>query len=176
MLLDERSEPSVRQVLGRLLAGSARADLAVAHVRLEGLDLSGGELTRLQLCRVLVGRLDAGTLAEVNPGGNAAKTARLRALLEFLESGRVEVRAAGAAAWSPDFSILASGERAVLLVGGHYFARPEPAGGAVLTCVTDHAQAAARARARFEELWQRGYDVLDVVREAVAAGLPRTPR
>ena len=172
LLLDEQSEPSVRQLLGRLMAGAERADFAIARVRLAGLDLSPHELGGMRACRVLLGRFDAGTLADVqSPAGAAERGAAPRGLCAFLGSGRVQVRAAGVAAWTPDFSILHGSAGAVALIGGHYFARPEPAGGAVLTCATADAEAVRRAGERFEELWSLGYDVLDVVRDAVAAGL-----
>ena len=163
-LIDERSIPSVRQVLGDLMAHSVAAEFAVAKLRIAGLDLGAAELGNLQSCRLLLGRLDADTLADV-PAGLAS--GHLPALRRFLNSGRVEIRAAGAGAWSPDFSILQTSEGDRLLVGGHYFGRPEPAGGAVFTCILRSPPAIRRARRRFMHLWNAGYDVLPIIRGAL---------
>ena len=163
-LIDEGSVPSVRQLLGDLLAHSVTAEFAVAKLRIAGLDLGVAELGNLESCRLLLGRLDAETLADV-PGGPAS--AHISALRRFLDSGRVEIRAAGAGAWSPDFSILQTSDGDRLLVGGHYFGRPEPAGGAVFTCILRSPPAIRRARQRFTHLWNAGYDVLPVIRGAL---------
>ena len=163
-LIDEATVPSVRQVLGDLLAQSLMADFAVAKVRLAGLDLQAAELGSLHSCRLLLGRLDAETLADV-PGGPTVH--HIPALRRFLDSGRVEIRAAGAGVWSPDFSILQTAEGARLLVGGHYFGRPEPAGGTVFTCILRSPAAIGRARHRFMQLWNAGYDVLPIIRSAL---------
>ena len=163
-LIDEASVPSVRQVLGDLMARSTMAEFAVAKLRLAGLDLGAAELGNLQSCRLLLGRLDADTLADV-PGGPASS--HLTALRRFLDSGHVEIRAAGAGAWSPDFSILQTTDGDRLLVGGHYFGRPEPAGGTVFTCILTSPMAVRRARQRFAHLWDAGYDVLPVIRGAL---------
>lgn len=163
-LIDEASVPSVRRVLGDLLTRSVMADFAVAKVRLAGLDLQETELKTLQSCRLLLGRLDAETLADIRTGPAARHVPALR---RFLDSGRVEIRAAGAGAWSPDFSILQTIDGARLLVGGHYFGRPEPAGGAVFTCVLTTPAAVGRARHRFLQLWDAGYDVLPIIRGAL---------
>jgi hypothetical protein len=60
---------------------------------------------------------------------------------------------------------------ATVLLGAHYFGRPEPAGGAVFTCALSDAQAESALSRRFDELWDRGYDVLEVVQAAIRVGL-----
>src|SRR5690606_30543068 len=62
ILLDDRSTPPLRTLIGALLARAQTADFAISRMRLDGLDLGGGELARLERCRVLLGRLDARTL------------------------------------------------------------------------------------------------------------------
>lgn len=170
MLVDDRARPTFRERLGHALAGAAEADFAVARIRLAAIDLTDRETARVRRCRVLVGRLDAEALVRTGdqaPGGGAP--AALRA---FLDSGRLEVRAAGLEVWTPDFSILRglrdAPHDALVVVGAHYFARPFTNGGPAFTCMLAGREAADRATRRFEELWRKGYDVADIVREALA--------
>lgn len=175
LLLDEQREPSVRRLLGRLLARAHEADFAVARIRIAAIDLEPAELARVRRCRVLVGRFDATTIAEAAYAVHLPIRRRnLEVLLGFVDSGQVEVRAAGPDAWSPDFSVLRGPHRlvpgcvhTVAVVGAHYFAKPFPVGGPALTCVVRGRAAAARLRARFDEVWHRGHDVLPVVREGL---------
>ncbi len=173
LLLDDRADPPLRNLIGALLARATTADFAISRMRLDGLDLGGGELSRIERCRVLLGRLDARALEELM-GGDSHGPARhhhLRALREFLASGRVEVRAAGVVAWNPDFSILDglhdAPAKAIALVGAHYFLRPFPIDGVAFTMSITAPPAVARVRERFEELWDQGYDVGEVVRAAL---------
>jgi hypothetical protein len=170
LLLDDRVDPPLRVRIGELLASTTTADFAISRMRLDGLDLGGGELGRIQRCRVLLGRLDARTL-EVLMGGNQSGTARphhLRGLRDLLISGRVEVRAAGVVAWNPDFSIFGglhgSPASAVALVGAHYFMRPFPIDGVALTMMITAPAPIRHLQRRFDELWEEGYDVGEVVR------------
>jgi hypothetical protein len=102
MLLHEGGAPSVREVIGGLLGAATHADLAVSHVRLDAVELRSDETTRLTRCRFLLQRLDASAVTDFGAG---AGNDRLRALFDFVASGRVEVRSAGLAAWLPDFSV-----------------------------------------------------------------------
>ena len=163
-LIDESTVPSVRQVLGGCLERSESADFAVARVRLAGIDLEPEEFYRLHTCRLLLGRFDADTLAEMTSGPARDHVEGLR---RFLATGRLHIRAAGVGAWSPDFSIIQTTDGPRLLVGGHYFGRPEPAGGTVFTCVLSEPDAVDRARERFGQLWEAGYDVIPVIRAAL---------
>lgn len=173
LLMDDRADPPLRDLIGGLLARATTADFAISRMRLDGLDLGGGELGGIQRCRVLMGRLDARALDELMGGNNpgSARLHHLQALREFLASGRVEIRAAGVVAWNPDFSIL-DGLRdapasAIALVGAHYFLRPYPIEGVALTMMIRAPTAIGRLRARFDELWEEGYDVGEVVRAAL---------
>jgi hypothetical protein len=173
ILLDDRTDPPLRTLIGTLLARATTAEFAISRMRLDGLDLGGGELSRIQRCRVLLGRLDARALEELMGGDHhgPARRHHLRALREFLSSGRVEVRASGVIAWNPDFSILGglhdAPAEAVALVGAHYFLRPFPIDGVALTTMITAPGTVDRVRTRFEELWEEGYDVGDVVRAAL---------
>lgn len=74
------------------------------------------------------------------------------------------------------------GPSVLCAVGAIYFGRPRLAVGPSLTVVTSDPEAARRAGARFDELWERAHDVLpaivDVLDRAhgVAAGLPADRR
>jgi hypothetical protein len=172
-LVDDRSDPPLRNVIGALLGTAGRADFAVGNVRLGAIDLTDSELERVCACRLLMDRLDIDMLAEtaevIGLGGRLSRN--LRTLHAFTLSGRLQVRAAGSLRWSPDFSVmheLPESPRTqgggACLVGAHYFSRPVAVHGASFTCVLADAQAIAAATARFEELWADGYDVLPVIR------------
>lgn len=104
LLIDDAAQPSLRVHIGRLLSTCARADIAVSHVRLPALDLTANETRRVQHCRILLGRLEARALMDFGFVDEHSDE-RLHTLLQFLGSGRVEIRSAGLGAWSPDFSI-----------------------------------------------------------------------
>jgi hypothetical protein len=179
-LLDEEGTPSARQVIGSLLAAATHAEIAVSHVRLGAIDLVDTETGRVQQCRVLLDRLDAGSLASL--AGHAVERAErdALALLRFITSDRVELRSAGISSWRPDFSIYRglsacrpghdarapARTRAACLVGAHYFGQPPAA--PAFTCLIDDAAAVDVALRRFEQLWLRSHDVSDVVIAAVA--------
>ncbi len=170
-LLDERSQPPLRAVLGRLLSRASHASFAIRRVRIAGLDLSAAELGPLQSCRVLVGRLDAGALFDT-PGPGA--TDALERLLRFARSGRLYVRSAPVSAWSPDFSVLQrigatdpASATGVCIVGCHYFREPDPPDGPALTTLLTAPSAVRLALRRFEALWALGYDVLPAVEESI---------
>jgi len=173
--IDERSEPAFRQRLGRLLRGAHRADFAVARIRIAGIDLDDDEIGNLDRCRVLVAHLNADTLAEAADAGMLRPEHRrnVAVLLRFLDSGRLQLRAAGPGAWVPDFSVM-HGDHDTLILGAHYFGKPYLAVGPSFTCFTDKIHAVHGAARRFEELWQDGRDVLPAIRGtlewALAAG------
>src|SRR5512147_1787924 len=134
VVLDEAATPPLRLVIGSLLSRAVRADVAVEHVRLAHLDLTAPELRHVH-CRLLLGRLDVDALSDLAVATRAARP--LRAIGEFLESGRLEVRAAGLLRWRPDFSVfeLPAPDGPVSLVGALYFSDAAVAGGPALTCV-----------------------------------------
>ena len=158
-LFDGRGEPSFGEFLGRELALSEEACFAIRRIRLARLDLSSMAWAGLRRCRVLLSRLDADSL----DFGRLAP-ARAAAFLELATSGKLDIRAAGLAAWEPDFSVLGRhGYPRVVIVGCHRFAAVEPTEGPYLACATRDPAVARAALARFEEIWSRGYDALEAV-------------
>lgn len=160
---------SLRQRIGALLAGARSADFAVARIRLAGIDLSAAELAGVERCRVLLGELDASTLADAAESGVVpARRAALGRLLAFARSGRLQVRSAGLGAWMPDFAIIgAPTGPPTTLLGAIYLGPPYLTVGPSLTCVTHSPMAAALAAPRFDELWERGHDVLPAIIEVL---------
>jgi len=191
VLLDESRPPSVREVIGRLLRRAHRADFAVARIRLSAVDLTAVEIAGVERCRVLVGRLDANAIV----AGDGVPERDVAGLIEFIMSGRAEIRAGAGASWVPDFSVLhdieiggtaaarpsTGGPRTAgaCLLGAHFFAPPFAVTGPAFTALlTDPASVAAASR-RFEALWDAGYDVGPVVasmllERASSAGDART--
>lgn len=168
MLIDEVSQPTLRERIGGLLSTCTYAEIAVANIRLAALDLAEHEIRTVRLCRILIARLDARALTDFGHA-DPVLDGRLRTLLSFLESRRVEVRSAGLGAWAPDFSIyrgLPDGGSACL-IGAHYFREPPSLTGPSLTALMSDAPSVAAAQARFEMLWRRSHDVLEPVVTAV---------
>lgn len=163
VVADERDPVPVRSRIGSLLAGAARADFAVARIRLAALDLTAAEVAGVRECRVLIGRLDAGMLLDAREGAPEGAAERLAVLRAFADSGRLAVRSAGVAGWMPDFSIF-HGRTPSALLGAHYFGAPEPLVGPSFTAVLGDPAAVALLATRFEELWDRGHDVLPAIR------------
>jgi hypothetical protein len=166
IMLDEKSRPPLREVLGRLISAAAQADLAVAHVRLAAIDLTAGEASGMGRCRFLLDRLEAADLSHI---GRGADRTHLHRLLELLNAGHVEIRSAGLGAWTPDFSVFrglpGDGPESsdVCLVGAHYFHQPPVAAGPSLTCVLSEPHTVALAERRFSRLWQQAHDVQPAV-------------
>lgn len=163
-LLDEGTAPPLRLVLGTLLSRADHADVAIAQVRLAHVDLVELELQRVR-CRLLLGHLDVAALAALGPSSAEAR-GRLLAIARFLDSGRLDIRAAGLLRWKPDFSVyrLPAPHDAVALVGAHYFIDPDVVGGPALTCVLRTPVSVQRVQRRFAELWHQARDVREVVR------------
>ena len=158
-VLDEFTTPSMRETFSALMRTSAHVDLAVAHMRLSGLDVRGDETTRLRRLRVVMGKLDAEALLQTQ-SRPLDQLQRLRALAG---SGLLEVRAVPRFLWRPDFSVF----DAAALVGAHYSELPYPNDGIALTCVITEPNAIRRCARRFEQMWELGYDVLPVVVETL---------
>jgi hypothetical protein len=172
-LLDETSRPPLRVVLGGSLARCSDASFAIRRVRLAGIDLSPAELGPLRTCRVLIGRLDAGSLHDV-PAGAEARGPALERLLHFAASGRLAVRSAPTTGWNPDFSVLqgvagANGAAPsdLCIVGCHYFYEPDPPDGPALTTILTAPASVQLALRRFDTLWESAYDVLPAVAHAL---------
>jgi hypothetical protein len=172
VLLDELSRPELRDVIGRLLGAADAVAIAVAQVRLAAVDLTAAETGHVRQCRILLGRLDAGELTSLGTHADRMRE-QLGGLLRFLRSGRVQIRSAGMSAWLPDFSVYeglpaTNGDPdAVCIIGAHYFRVSPVAQGPAFTCALTDAAAVARARRRFDELWEDAHDVHPAVVAAI---------
>ena len=165
-LIDEFAARPLRERLGRLMATSQSACIAVAQLRIAGLDLRQSELGSLQHCRIMLGRVDAPALLDSSYGLDRPGQAAL--LHAFAASGRLEIRTAPHHIRNPDFSVLrASDGSPTTILGAHYFERPYPMFGLALTCFSTEQECARFCEERFEKLWQAGYDVLPVVVDAL---------
>jgi hypothetical protein len=124
-------------------------------------DLSDDELGRLVRLRVLVAEVNAQTLEEeafallMDP----MKRETLRRVRFLLEEGRMELRSAPLAGWSPDFSVFSNetGPTA-LLIGLHWIQKPFPHRGPAWLA-SFGAPEAESGRKRFDELWKSGYEI-----------------
>ena len=158
-VFDETSDPPLRDVIGALMTDAETVDFAVARIRLANLDLSEAEVGSMRRCRVLVGRLDASTLLDAD----AARAESVARLIRWARSGRLEVRSAGIGSWAPDFSIYHTPSGTCSLLGAHYFGSPQLTVGPSFTVVTEHRDATALLRRRFDGLWDRSHDVLPAI-------------
>jgi hypothetical protein len=175
-LLDERSAPPLRARIGRLLAEAREADFALARIRLAVLDLGEQELAPLRRCRVLLGHLDASSLLDRAESPNRGVGPTLGPLLRFIRSGRLEVRSAGLAAWSPDFGVVRATDAATGILGTIRFGNPDLHVGPGLTVVTREPGPLALLGQRFDELWAVSHDVLPAITHVLerAHGLGRS--
>lgn len=71
--------------------------------------------------------------------------------------------------WDPDFSVFrqagAANSAGSLLIGSHLFDLPDPGSVPTLCGVLRERSALSRAAARFETLWDGGYDVAAVAED-----------
>lgn len=173
-LLDERSAPSLREVIGGLMVDADTVDFAIARIRLANLDLADDEVNGPRRTRVLLGHLDASTLLDAR---TAADTTVAR-LDRWARSGRLAVRSAGIGAWTPDFSVYHRPDGSSCLMGAHYFGSPQLTVGPSFTTVSEDPASARLLQRRFDELWERSHDVLPAiigVLERVRVGTPSAP-
>ena len=120
VLLDERGRPDFRDVFGTYASKATEIATAVTRVRLSTFDLTPDELGNLEHFRVLVAEVNAIRLTAEARGLSAdpRRGDRLDMLSHLLESGRLEVRAAPLAGWSPDFTVFrAPGGPSAVLAG-----------------------------------------------------------
>ncbi len=181
-LLDERSEPDFRRVFTSLLGRASATWSALTRVRLAGLDLREREVRRDGSLRVLLAqvgihdlRLDAdAALSDADRGES------IRLLVRLVREGRLEVRSAPLAGWTPDFTVFhRAGGPWALLAGHHWFSRPYPHRGPAFASL--HGSGAAlRAAARFMEVWETAHDIslpiLGVLEEAERRAPPAADR
>jgi len=160
-LIDERGRPDFRDVFGALASRSSDIATAITRVRLSTVDLSRAEIGSVESFRVLVAELNALSLdAEARVIRSDPRRAyRVELFRELLESGRLEVRSAPLAGWSPDFTVFSGADGPTsVLTGFHWFERPYPHRGPALAAL--HRGDAARLSAqRHLELWERAHDV-----------------
>jgi hypothetical protein len=175
-LLDDERTPGVRAVLGYVLSRADAADFAVRRVRLAALDFSPAELRAVRRCRVLLGSLDAGALAEaaIAVGSDPGRSLAMSALRDLLTSGRAEIRSAGTCRWIPDFAVLRGlppdgpvPGGAACLSGWLGLDARQDSVATVLTSIVAGPTAAAAAVSRFEALWADAYDVLPIIVQAL---------
>ena len=183
-LLDERSHPDFRRTYGTLMARATRLDVALTHLRLATLDLTEAEIARIARVRLLLAQVSAVALdAEAHALFNRRdRAAHLRRLAPLLDAGRVEVRSAPLAAWSPDFSIFGVEDGPFALVVGPHRFEQLGLGGPSLASVHGGDEA-LRTLGRFEEMWAAAHDVAPAIagilahaaRNAVADETPWRP-
>jgi hypothetical protein len=163
-LLDERSRPDFRETYGALVSRARRLDVALTRLRLSTLDLTEAEVGRLARVRLLLAQVSAVALdAEAHAVLHRSDRAEnLRRLAALLHTGRIEVRSAPLAAWSPDFSVFSGDDGPVaVIVGPHRFERGG-FGGPSLASVHG-PDGAGRTLARFEDVWAAAHDISPAV-------------
>lgn len=180
-LLDEHSSPDFRTVYVQLASEATTLDVALGRIRLSGMDLGAGEIGGLKRIRLLLGEVNALSLASEAQAAQASATARenLQAVLGLIRKKRILIRAAPLRGWTPDFSVFhraeavdpqeespedASADPAIAsvpfraLVGLHWFQRPYPHRGPALASI--HGEMGARLAARrFEAVWSEAHDI-----------------
>lgn len=174
-LVDERSPRPFRWAFGHFLRQSTQLDTAMLRIRLSGVDLSEREVKGLTRLRILVADINARTLEEeafallMDP----EKHANLTRVLSLLREGRMELRSAPLAGWSPDFSIFSGpdGPRGLLL-GLHWIQRPFPHRGPAWA-VTFGPHEAEMASRRFQELWSGAHDIRPAVQRLLERAITR---
>lgn len=161
VLLDERRRPDFRDVFGALARRSTEIAVAITRVRLTTVDLGPAELGGLRSFRVLVAEVSALQLDAEATGllQLPRRAPNVRLLTAMLEEGRLEVRSAPLGGWSPDFTVFSGAVGAMaVLSGSHWFERPYPYRGPALASLHG-PDAASRAHARYQELWDAAHDV-----------------
>ena len=161
ILLDERSPNPFRTVFGRLIIQNTQLDTAILRVRLSRVDLSEREARGLERLRILVAHVNAQTLEEeafallMDP----QKRETLERVKALLRSGRMELRSAPLAGWSPDFSVFSGNQGpAALLLGLHWIQRPFPHRGPAWLAHFGPKEA-RRGKRRFDELWAGSHEI-----------------
>jgi hypothetical protein len=161
VLVDERSRPDFRDIFGALAGRATDIATAITRVRLSTVDLTTLDLDALEHFRVLVAEVNALQLDGEARGiqSDPRRAPRVDLLRSMLEAGRLEVRSAPLAGWSPDFTVFsdADGPTAVLS-GSHWFERPYPHRGPALASL-HHGDADRLAARRHHDLWERAHDV-----------------
>lgn len=174
-LIDERSVTPFRRVFGDLLSRSTRLDTAMHRVRLSGVDLSEGEVGGLERLRLLVAEVNAQTLEEeafallMDP----ERRENLTRVLALLQAGRMELRSAPLAGWSPDFSVFSGPQGPLgLILGLHWIQRPFPHRGPAWAA-TFGPEEAERGGQRFQEIWDGAHEIGPAIRRLLERATKR---
>lgn len=166
-LIDDRTVPGFRATFTQLARRSRLLEVAIRRMRLSAIELRRADIADVHTLRLLVGPIDTEMVAAEAQAiaADPAKRANLSLIIELLDAGTVEVRAAGLCTWAPDFSVFhhSRGPHHVL-IGPHAFQKPARPG-SLLMASLHGARAAQRASARFAELWADGRDVRPAVLE-----------
>lgn len=160
-LLIEGSGPRFPVVYRDLLSKSTKVDVALTRLRIATLRLQAGDLTEVRTLRIVLTELTTAAWevethrALLNPRREPV----LRALIGAIQKGRVQVRSAPLANWSPDFSVF-HGARStpVALIGPHWLeVGPGRRGPRFAFQVT--GQEAQQVSSTFKRVWDEAYDV-----------------
>src|SRR5688500_13268964 len=115
----------MRETLSALMSASFHVDMAVASMRLAGIDVGSNEIGRLRRLRVVMGHLDADVLHQTE----SRSIGQLQRLRMLAGSGLLHVRTVPRFRWQPDFSVYDN----AAMVGAHYSELPYPVDGIALT-------------------------------------------
>lgn len=174
LLLVGSDGAALRATFRTLLGEARQLDLALTRVRLDTLGSIPDELDALDRVRIVLGELRAEALdAEAHSlAVGASGRSRLRRLARLVGGGRVEVRAAPLAGWSPDFSIFpgASG-RGAAMVGSHAFGRGGGLDGPVQAVVLRGGGELDRLGEAFSAIWARAHEVTPAIETVLRRAL-----
>lgn len=169
MIPGTTSAALLQKTMHDLIGASIEVAFAVEHVRLPALHMIADVLPAVQHCRITLARLDASSLDVRAPQLDEQRVA-IERLLEFARSGRLQIRAAGAVRWDPDFSLFRMRDAALgtlCLFGAHYLAPPHAGIDWPLTCVLSRPAPVRRAVQHYESLWAAAHDALGPVTETL---------
>lgn len=169
MIPGTTSAALLQKAMHDLIGASIEVAFAVEHVRLPALHMIADVLPAVQHCRITLARLDASSLDVRAPQLDEQRVA-IERLLEFARSGRLQIRAAGAVRWDPDFSLFRMRDAALgtlCLFGAHYLAPPHAGIDWPLTCVLSRPAPVRRAVQHYESLWAAAHDALGPVTETL---------
>ncbi len=161
-LLHDRARPDFRDRYGELAQSAVTIEAAVGRVRLLGVTLRPTELERVERIRVVlqeVSPLAAATEAE-QLAADPRRRPRLEQWARLIREGRLELRLAPLAGWSPDFSVFHGPPPSppIVLIGPHWFLRPYPHPGPAFNALL-RGEAARIASVRFNEIWRGAHDL-----------------
>lgn len=160
-LLIEGSPPRFPSVYRGLLRDSTRVDVALTRLRIATLRLQSADLIAVRRLRIVLAELTTAAWevethrALLNP----RREPMLRALISGIQKGKLQVRAAPLASWSPDFTVFHPEEgHSRALLGPHWLeATPSSRGPRFGFLFSDRE--AMRVADRFERVWAEAYDV-----------------